>query len=204
MSVDALRSELQMIAQGAEWHGFNFAFDAEPDEETLADALADFMGVYCQTGALLAADWYNTREKETTFHASPVSVVPPERATDTARWVFRGAQTPEGIAKRVASAAYTMVFDAARDTVSANATNEGVAVARVEERGACPDCRGRATMHPKARTSSSEDVSWERHQRCEFLFEPVRTGIWTPPRHHEEWRASNGNSRLLAPGLSGH
>lgn len=189
MSVESLRRELRMIAEGAEWHAFIFAFDTEPDEETLADSLADFMGVYCQTGALLAADWYNDIDRESTFFAVPVDVVPPQRAGDTARWVFKPANlTPEKMAKRAASAAYSMVFDAARDTVSANATNEEVAYVRVEERGACADCKGRATVVPRARNSPSSDVSWERHQRCEFLFEPVRKGIWAPPDYAREWK----------------
>lgn len=206
MTVAALRSDLRMIADGAQWHATNYVLDNEPDMDTLRDSIADFMGVYCQTAALLAADWYNDQDRQSRFSASPVSVVPPERALDTAAWVFRGAQTPtpETVAKRMASAAYTMTFDAARDTVSANAKSEDVAYVRVEEPDACDDCMGRATLVPRARNSSSEDVSWERHQRCEFLFEPVRTGIWVPPDHHLAWRDSNLRSHLLAPGVSGH
>lgn len=206
MSVTSLRSELRMIAEAAQWHGHNYVLDHEPDLEDLTASLADFMGVYCQTTALIAADWYNEQDREARFFARPVSVVPPKRASDTAGWVFRGAQTPDvmTVANRVASAAYTMAFDAARDTVSANATNEGVAYVRVEEPDACDDCMGRATLVPRARNSSSDDVSWERHQRCEFLFEPVRTGIWTPPAHQVKWRDSNLQKHLLAPGVSGH
>lgn len=195
-----------MVAEGAEWHAFNYVSEYEPDVNDLAEAIQDFLGVYCQTASLLTADWYNSQDSESRFYAIPEFVVPPKRAMDTAGWVFRGAQTPDvmTVAKRMASSAYTMTFDAARDTVSANATREGVAVARVEEPNACDECMGRATLLPRARNSSSEDVSWERHQRCEFLFEPVRKGIWLPPDHHEKWRASNGNSHLLAPGVSGH
>jgi hypothetical protein len=188
LTVDGLRGDLRTVAEAAEWHGWNFMYDAEPDQETLADALADFMAVYCQTGALFAADWYNTRDKESRYFARPVMVVPPQRAEDTAAWVFKGGQTVENLARRTAAAAYSMVYDAARDTVSANAVKEGVAYVRVEEPGACQDCMGKATLTPRGRNSSSEDVSWDRHQRCEFLFEPVRSGIWTPPAHHSEWR----------------
>jgi hypothetical protein len=105
-----------------------------------------------------------------------------------------------------------MVFDAARDTVSANATTEGVAYVRVEEPNACGDCTQRATKRPKARNSSSDDVSWERHQRCEFLFEPVRSGIWVPPDHAREWGvriqearlAGNSNEQDIAKWLDEH
>lgn len=177
------------MAQNAEWHARIFMEDTEPDQETLADAIADFMAVYCQTGALFAADWYNHLEAESRYFAKPVMVVPPQRAEDTAAWVFKRADADiNQLTRRMASAAYSMVYDAARDTVSANAAAEQVAYVRVEEPGACRDCMGKATLVPRARNSSSEDVSWERHQRCEFLFEPVRGGIWTPPAHHIEWR----------------
>lgn len=185
MSVTSLRSQLRLIADGAEWHARIFAADTEPDQETLADAITDFMGVYCQTAAILTADWYNAIDRESTFFARPMSVVPPKRAEDTAAWVFKRGDT--AIERRLAAAAYSMVFDAARDTVAANASDEGVAVARVEEEGACDDCKKLATRVPKARNSSSDDVSWERHQRCEFLFEPVRGGIWVPPEYARQW-----------------
>lgn len=189
MSVEGLRGELRTIAQGAEWHGFNHMLDLEPDQESLADAIADFMAVYCQTGAILAADWYNNLDRESRYFARPVHVVPPERATDTAAWVFKRADADtETLAKRLASATYSMVFDAARDTVSANATQEDVAYVRVEEQGACNDCMSKATLVPRARNSRSNDISWERHQRCEFLFEPVRRGIWAPPAYTKDWK----------------
>lgn len=202
-----------MIAQGAEWHGYNYVLDNEPDLEDLTAALADFMGVYCQTAALLAADWYNSRDTDSRFFASPISVVPPKRATDTAVWAFRVLNpSPMGLAKRVAAATYSMTFDAARDTVSGNAATEGVAYVRVEEPGACDDCAQRATNRPKARNSSSEDVAWDRHQRCEFLFEPVRKGIWVPPDHAREWAerikearlAGNSNEQDIANWLGSH
>lgn len=192
MSVERLREELRTIADGAQWHASNYVLDVEPDQETLADAIADFMSVYCQTGALLAADWYNELDRESKYFARPVWVVPPERATDTAAWVFKRPQTQsaEALAPRAASAAYSMVFDAARDTVTENARNEGVAYARVEERGACDDCKRMATATPRTSKSRTDDVRWERHQRCEFLFEPVRSGIWTPPSYTAEWGLS--------------
>lgn len=198
MSVTGLRSELRMIADGAQFHASNFILDTEPDQETLADSLASFMAVYCETGALIAADWYNSIDRDSLFFAQPVSVVPPKRATDTAAWIFKGAQTPsiDTIANRAASATYSMVFDAARDTVSANANSEEVAYVRVEEPGACDDCKKLATMTPRARNSRSDDVVWERHQRCEFLFEPVRRGLWSPPAYTTEW----GRSKSLPTG----
>lgn len=183
MTVESLRSDLRMIAQGAEWHAYNYILDNEPDPVDLEMSIGDFMAVYCETGALLAADWYNSLDKESVFFARPVSVVPPQRVTDTAAWVFKGSQETVKIANRAASAAYSMVYDAARDTVSENATNEEVAYVRVEESGACEDCLSKATKVPRARNSSSDDIPWERHQRCEFLFEPVRTSIWVPPNY---------------------
>ena len=202
-----------MIAEGAEWHAFGFVTQREPDVNDLTEALMDFMGVYCDTAALMAADWYNSRDAESKFFARPVSVVPPERAADTARWVFKLRDPkPLPLAKRVASATYSMVFDAARDTLGKNASEEGVAVARVEEPGACDDCVRLSTRRPKFRHSSSDDVSWERHQRCEFLFEPVRSGIWVPPEATEHWShlidearlAGNSNEQEIAKFLERH
>ena len=197
MTVNALRGELQTIAKGAEWHASNFILDTEPDMETLADSIADFMAVYCQTGALLAADWYNSLNRESHYFAEPIAVVPPERATDTAKWIFKRPDlSVEKIANRAASAAYSMMFDAARDTVSKNATNERVAYVRVKEPGACGECKQKATMSPRSVSSASDDVQWSRHQRCEFLFEPVRSGIWVPPAHVAKWRESIRNARF--------
>lgn len=186
--MDALRDELREVAQDAQWYASTFMYDSEPDQETFTDAVADFMAVYCQMGALFAADWYNSLDRESRYFATPVMVVPPKRAEDTAAWVFKPENLDiDTLAKRAASATYSMVFDAARDTVTANATSEGVAYARVEERSACDDCKRLATASPRARNSRSDDVSWERHQRCEFLFEPVRRGIWTPPEYAAQW-----------------
>ena len=197
MSVNGLREELRLIAEGAEWHARNFVLDFEPDQETLADAIADMMGVYCQTGALLTADWYNHRDGDSRFFARPVMVVPPERATDTAVWVFKKGASVAQIERRMGAAAYSMVYDAARDTVTANATREGVAYVRVEEPGACDDCKRRATYGVRTPRSSSDDVTWERHQRCEFLFEPVRKGVWEPPEYARKWS-------MLADAVSAH
>lgn len=196
MSVGGLRSELRQVADSAEWHARTYVFGLEPDQETLTDAIADFMAVYCETAAVLSADWYNAIDRESIFFARPVSVVPPKRAEDTAAWVFKRGEAPATIERRLAAAAYSMVFDAARDTVAANAATEDVAIARVEESDACDDCRKRATRVPKASNSGSE-VSWERHQRCEFLWEPVRSGIWTPPEYVRKWG-------MLADGVSAH
>lgn len=197
MSVDSLRDELRLIAEGAEWHARNYVLDTEPDQETLADAIADMMAVYCQTGSILTADWYNSRDRESKFFARPVMVVPPERATDTAVWVFKKSDSVGQVERRMGAAAYSMVYDAARDTVTANAAEEGVAYVRMEERDACDDCKRRATHTPRERSSPSDDVTWERHQRCEFLFEPVRKGVWTPPEYVRKWS-------MLADAVSAH
>lgn len=197
MSVTSLRNELRLIAEGAEWHARNFVLDLQPDKETLTDAIADFMAVYCQTAAVLSADWYNNVDRKSRFFAHPVSVVPVQRAEDTAAWVFKRGEVVATIERRMAAAAYSMVFDAARDTVAANASDEGVAMARVEEQSACDDCRRLATLVPRVRDSSSDGLSWERHQRCEFLWEPVRSGIWVPPDYAQKWS-------VLASSASAH
>ncbi|AEJ95319.1 MuF-like minor capsid protein [Mycobacterium phage LittleLaf] len=199
MSTGRLRAELQQIAEGAEWHARNYVLDYEPDQMDLELALADFMAVYCQTGSLLTADWYNSLDSDTPhYFATPEFVVPPQRAADTAAWVFKGrkSDTPS-LARRVGAAAYTMVFDAARDTVAANSVREEVAFVREEEPDACDDCIGRATLTPRTRNSSTGDVTWERHQRCEFLFVPVRKDVWTPPAHASSWQ-----ERILATRLA--
>lgn len=200
MSAASLREELRSIAEAAEWHARNYVLEDGPDQAALEGAIADFMAVYCDVAALLAADWYNAIDGSRYF-ATPVAVVPPQRARDTADWVFRSLSdpTPEKVARRAGAAAFTMAYDAARDTVAANATREGVAFVRVEEPNACDDCMKRATANPRSSRHSSEDVSWERHQRCEFLFVPVRREVWTPSADVLDWHESRRSRKFAGP-----
>lgn len=161
----------------------------EPDREDLLEDIPSIVTVYAQSAALLTADFYTALDPNNSFYAKPVDVLSEERVRDTADWVFQGPQSPH---HRLKMAMHSLVFDAARDTVTANALEENVLVAREEENEACGECKQRASLVPAA----TDQVEWERHQGCEFLFVPARKGRWNAPEHLQEWSAQIDEARL--------
>lgn len=185
MSVDQLRPMVRQLAHTAEIHAYNWMVEEEPTISELLDGLPEAMAVYTQSAALLAADWYNSQDEESAYFAFPMEEIAPERLENTARWIFDGPQRPEN---RLRTAAFTMVFDAARNTVYYNAQTEGVSVVRHEQFNACNDCVARATTSPRARNSGSDDIATDFHHSCSGMFVPVRRGIYDPPSHAKEWQ----------------
>lgn len=168
-----------------------------------------FAELYTVSAALMAANFYEDASPTSKYRATPAEAGNPARYAELSKHIFEGPQSPSN---KLAASMHSMVFDAARDTVSSNAKAEGVPIVREEEAGACGDCRQRATLVAKDRNSSSDGVSWERHTRCEFLFVPVRRGLYSPPEYARQWReqihaarlAGNENPEDIAKYLEGH
>lgn len=189
MSAEGLRGLIRQLADTAKYAAEAWMVDREPDAEQLLDDIPAIVTVYADSAALLTADFYNALDPDNSFAAQPAEVLNELRIQDTADWVFRGPQKPH---HRLKMAMHSLVFDAARNTVTANALEEKVLVAREEEDGACGECKTRASLIP----ASTNQVDWERHQGCEFLFVPARKGRWNAPEHLQEWSQQIAEARL--------
>lgn len=185
MSVDSLRPLVRQLARNAEEHGYAWMIANEPSVEDLLVDLQEIVLVYADTAALLAADWYNSLNENSSYSAVRDHGLDEEKLANVASWIHAGPQLPEN---RIRVAAHKLVFDAARRTTLTNAAMEDVAIARHESAKCCTKCIARATTAAKHRKSRSDDVNQEFHPSCEGMFIPVRTGLYEPPDHAGEWR----------------
>lgn len=185
MSVGQLRPEVRHLATRASIHAYNWLLREQPDVDGIIEELPALIAVYTQSAAILAADWYNNQDAESSYFASPVEGIADARLQNTAHWILAGPQKPEN---RMRTAANTLTFDAARNTIYQNAQNEGVAVVRYEYADSCHQCVARATTSPRARNSRSDDVATDFHHSCEGMLIPVRGGLWQPPEYTREWK----------------
>jgi hypothetical protein len=176
---------VRQLAHAAQIHAHNWMVQFNPSASELVTDLPEMLGVYVQSAALLAADWYNSQDEESSYFAFPIDGIEDVRLENLAGWVHRGPQRPEN---RIRSAAQSIVFDAARNTILLNAQTEGVAIARHEEAAACNDCLVRATLTSKSRNSRSDDIGSDFHPGCEGMWVPVRRGIYDPPSYTAGWR----------------
>jgi hypothetical protein len=193
VSIDTLKPFVRRLAERAEQRAYNWMAANDPDETDYRDTIVYFSGVYAEMAGLLAADWYNNQDADTPkFTARLDTDMPEEKLDNIAAWVFEGPQLP---INRGRLAAHRIVFDAARRTVFAAAAEEGVGVARHEGATSCSKCVVRATLDPRDKKSSSEDVDQFFHPKCEGLFVPIRTGIYEPPSHAVEWRSKVAAAR---------
>jgi hypothetical protein len=191
VSAEGLRTLVGQLAEEARFTAEMWMMDREPTADDLVDDIPAIVRVYADSAALLAADFYMALDADSPFAAEPADVLSEQRIQDTIDWVLKdGAhQAPE---HRLKAAMHALVFDAARDTVTANALREKVLVAREEEDGACGECMQKASLIP----APTESVDWSRHQGCEFLFVPARKGQWNPPEHLDDWTLRIAEARL--------
>lgn len=209
MNVDELLPLVGQMARVAEEQAYAFMVAYEPTAEDLLTAIPDMVRVYCETAALLAADWYNSLDADSRYFATAMADISDDRLAATASWVYAGPQRPEN---RMRTAAHAMVFDAARNTIWGNASAEGVAVARHEGAGACEDCAVRATTVVIGSKDVSDTVPHDFHHSCTGMFVPVRSGAYEPPSYTREWGekvaaarlAGNSTPEEIAKWLSAH
>jgi hypothetical protein len=192
VSVDQLRPLIRELAKTCEEHAFSWMLNQEPSVADLKVDIPEIVNVYVQSAALLAADWYNDQESESSYFATPVDGIADERLDNLASWVHDGPQKPEN---KMRVAANTLVFEAARNTVYQNAQVEGVAVVRYEYADSCDGCVARATTSARARNSRSADVATDFHPSCEGMLVPVRNRLWEPPEYARKWRQRIDDAR---------
>ena len=209
MSVGELRSSVRQLARGAEDEAVNWLLTFDTTVEDLKSELYQMVLAYASSAAVLAADWYNGLNAQSSYSADLDDDLAGPKLFSVAEWVFMGPQSPES---RLRVAANRLVFDAARRTIQTNALTEGVALAREEEPRCCTKCIARATTIEKHREGRSDDVEQEFHPSCEGLFVPVRTGVYEPPEYARGWhsrlesarRAGNTNPDDIALWLQAH
>lgn len=165
---------------------FNYMSATGRSRDDFREAMSQLAGVYAESAALLTADWYERQNPDSKYSAQADDDLAEEKLDAIAKWVFDGPQRPES---RARVAAHRLVFDAARRTVFVNATEERVGIARHESAGSCDDCMRSSSLTTRDVSSGSEDVNQDFHPKCEGLFVPVRTGLWTPPSHASDWQS---------------
>src|SRR5829696_3784866 len=95
MSVEQLRPMIRQLARTAEEHAFSWMLTQEPSIADLKLDIPEMVNVYVQSAALLAADWYNEQNPESSYFAAPVDGIADERLDNLATWVHDGPQRPE-------------------------------------------------------------------------------------------------------------
>lgn len=120
----------------------------------LKQALPEIVTPHAEAAAHITAQWYDELNPSSTFEATPVVDLAPERFNKTADWALYapGDAKPE---ERLAGSTKRMVSDASRDTVLSNVREEGVLWARYASANACAFCRMVATRGAVYRTELS-------------------------------------------------
>jgi hypothetical protein len=134
VSVDQLRPFVRRLAERASARTLNYMITRARTKDDLREAITTLSGVYAQSAALLAADWYEEQDRDSRYTAHADDDLAEQKLDDIVSWIFAGPQLPENRAK---VAAHRLVFDAARRTVFVNADDEGVAIARHESATEC-------------------------------------------------------------------
>lgn len=192
MSVGELLPLVDSLARVAQESAYAWMVAFAPTELSLVDDMADIVNVYCDSAALLAADWYNGLDSDGYFVAEPYWNFGEEERLAIANWVFRGPQLPENQMRVVT---HSLVYGAARRTIRRNAELENVSLVRHESADSCGSCRLKATNVPISR-NEKQDVFKDFHHSCTGMYVPVRSGVYEPPEHARSWGEKIAKARL--------
>lgn len=137
--------------------------------QILQTAIPEIVGQHAQAAATVTAQWYDELAPKSTFHATPVAELPPERIRKSIDWAIRAPSGPKTLQpapgqprgglttltdpapdtetslSRLSGSAKRMVYDAGRQTIVQNAAAEDVGWARYAQPDACAFCRVLAT-----------------------------------------------------------
>lgn len=193
MSVSQLLPLIEQLAQSCERQAYAWMTSFSPTAESLVDDITDMTNVWCDSAALLAADWYNDQDADGQYRARGTWDLDRDQRTAIANWIMAGPQAPENQARAMGR---SLVYTAARKTIWANAELEGVAVVRYEEANACGNCQVRATSRITPKNASSDQVFRDFHHSCSGIYIPVRAGIYEPPDYARSWGEKIAAARL--------
>lgn len=155
----------------------------------LSDALPVMADPVCAAATDFALAWYDGLAPDLRYdpeapanHGMP----DPAQLAVTAGWAVRapGEATP---LERLEGAATRWVHDAARETVSHNASREGVRYLRHAAAGACAFCRLGASRGAIFKSAAS---AIRGHDSCKCVAVPVRPGTRLElPERYSQWQA---------------
>lgn len=150
----------------------------------LKQALPEIVTPHADAAAHITAQWYDELNPVSTFEATPVVDLVPERIDKSIDWALYapGQATP---LDRVAGSSKRMVSDASRDTVITNAAQEGVKWARYASATACSFCRLLAT---RGAVYTEKGAAFKAHDHDRCLAVPERGGTYTPPDYVAQWQ----------------
>jgi hypothetical protein len=165
--------------------------DAADFPSLLKQALPEIVTPHAQAAAEITAQWYDELNPVSTFEATPVIDLAPERVGKSVDWALYapGQATP---LDRVAGSSKRMVSDASRDTVIANAADEGVKWARYASANACAFCRLLAT---RGAVYTEKGAAFKAHDHDRCLAVPERGGIYSPPDYVTQWEKDYRDAR---------
>lgn len=192
MSVEELLSPVDRVARIAQEGAYAWMVSFAPTESVLAGYMSDMVNVYCESAALLAADWYNGLDSDGYYVAIPYWNLSEDESAAISSWVFRGPQLPENQMRVVT---HSLVYGAARRTIRRNAELENVAVVRHEKADSCGDCRYKATNVTIAKNEQTNLFN-DFHHSCTGMYVPVRSGVYEPPEHARSWGEKIAKARL--------
>jgi hypothetical protein len=165
--------------------------DAAGFPSLLKQALPEIVTPHADAAAHITAQWYDEINPASTFEATPVINLVPERIDKSVDWALYapGETTP---LDRMAGSSKRMVSDASRDTVLANAAEEGVKWARYASATACSFCRLLAT---RGAVYTEKGAAFKAHDHDRCIAVPERGGTYTPPDYVAQWEKDYLNAR---------
>lgn len=167
---------------------------ASQDSSVLQDTYPATLDPFIAAAGQLSAEWYHGLAPDSAF-AVEVAPAPPRSALQTnVRW----ALTQSDVLGALSGSAERHVFTASRETVSNNASREGVKYARYASANACPWCRVLATRDAAYHSAES---AVKGHDNCHCIAVPVRAGdTWTPPEYVQQWQQDYQDARKQVGG----
>lgn len=158
--------------------------DAADFPKLLKQALPEIVQPHAQAAAEITAQWYEELNPASAFQATPVVDLPVQRIDKSVDWALYapGQATPMD---KTAGSSKRMVSDASRDTVIANAADEGVKWARYASANACAFCRLLAT---RGAVYTEKGAAFKAHDHDRCIAVPERGGTYTPPDYVDQWQ----------------
>ncbi|OBK27697.1 hypothetical protein A5634_22275 [Mycobacterium asiaticum] len=161
-----------------------------PDElvSLLADALPTMADPVAGAATDFTLSWYENLAPNQRYQPEPPAghgMPDPAQLAATAGWAVRSPSIGATPTERLTGAATRWVHDAARETVSHNASREGVRYMRHAAAGACAFCRLGAT---RGAIFKSAAAAIKGHDNCHCVAIPQRPGTrLVLPERYDAW-----------------
>jgi hypothetical protein len=189
---------------------FNSYSDVPGFTGILHTAVPEIVGQHAQAAATVAAQWYDELNPQSTFQASAVTDLAPERVKKSIDWAIHAPGEAKPL-DRLAGSAKRMVYDAARDTITENSAKENIGWARYAQPDACAFCRVLATrsgdnlymsehsaqfvVGKRGIARGSRKLGEKYHDHCRCVPFPIREGDYEPPDYTQQWQQQYQDAR---------